>query len=101
MQKWKQEFGYSVQLILKAAEYAYEARAPMAYLDRLLTDFHEQGIHTAEEMDAARQSFVRKQSGREPARSVIAQQYPQRANDQAAETPEEMLERLMGGGRHA
>ena len=38
--------------ILKAADYASEAKAPMAYLDRILTVFREKGIQTPEAAEA-------------------------------------------------
>ena len=95
--RWEKEWGFDEEMILKAAEYASEAKAPMAYLDSILNSFREKNIRTPEEAD--KEQIKMKSSfsaGRESAgnRLVTAQQYTQREYSDEAESPEEMLARL-------
>ncbi len=48
LNRWEETLGMSRELILKAADYAAEARRPMAYLDALMTRYAEKGIRTPE-----------------------------------------------------
>ena len=78
--KWENELGFSREMILAAAEYASEAKAPMTYLDRILTDYREKGIATPEQAKKERK-LRRSADGTgagKPAKTVIAQQYEQR-----------------------
>ena len=93
--RWEKELGFSEEMILKAAEYASEAKAPMAYLDKILTSFHEKGIQTPEEAEREQQRMRREQPEQaQGPRTVGAQQYTQRDYEEAKESPEEMLARL-------
>ena len=47
--KWENEMGFSREMILASAPYAAEAKAPMAYMDKILADFMEKGIRTPEQ----------------------------------------------------
>ena len=95
--RWETELGFSEEMILKTAEYANEAKAPMAYLDKLLTSFHEKGIRTPEEAEQehrkARAEHTETQTGN-GTRTVNAQQYSQREYEEEHESPEAMLSRL-------
>ena len=95
--RWETELGFSDEMILKTAEYANEAKAPMAYLDKLLTSFHEKGIRTPEEAEQerrkARAEHTETQTGN-GTRTVNAQQYSQREYEEEHESPEAMLSRL-------
>ena len=74
--KWENEFGFSRELILAAAKYAAEAKQPMAYLDRILADYHEKGISTPEQ---AEQERVKAGSaGKKTGRTSPAQDFEQR-----------------------
>ena len=48
--KWENKFGFSREVIMTAAEYASEAKQPMTYLDRILTDYQAKGITTPEQV---------------------------------------------------
>ena len=50
--KWTNEMGFSREAILAAAPFASEAKMPMAYLDRILTDYSGKGIKTPEAIRA-------------------------------------------------
>ena len=52
--KWEKEFGFGRDIILMTAAYAAEARQPMAYLDRILTEYHDKGIRTPEQIKKER-----------------------------------------------
>ncbi len=49
--EWEERLGLSRELILKAADYASEARNPMNYTDRLLRRYAEKGIRTPDEAE--------------------------------------------------
>lgn len=49
--EWEERLGLSRDLILKAADYASEARNPMNYTDRLLRHYAEKGIRTPDEAE--------------------------------------------------
>ena len=54
--RWIQ-LGFTPEMILKTACYASEAKAPMAYLDKILETYAQQGIHTPEEAEKAQRRF--------------------------------------------
>ena len=56
--EWEESLGLSRELILKAADYASEAKNPMNYTDRLLRRYAEKGIHTPEEAEKDRTEFA-------------------------------------------
>lgn len=79
IQKWEQELGFSREMILSTAGYASEAKLPMAYLDKILTTFHDQGIRTPEEAAAERVMAGRKDTKKViSSDSVVGQRYIQR-----------------------
>ena len=88
--KWEDEFCFSQELILSAAPFASEAKQPMAYLDRILSEYHEKGITTPEE---ARKDHLSSQSGKgkRTGRTLPAQDFEQRPYE---EVPEQMMEDL-------
>jgi len=74
--KWTEEMGFSRDMIIHAAAFASEAKQPMAYLGKILSEFHKKGIRTPEAADAERKKVpAASASG---SRKVIAQQYDQR-----------------------
>ena len=81
LEKWENEYGFSREMITKAADSAYEVRKPIAYMDRILTYWAEKGIHTPEAAEKDRrenrnqyQESAQKTAGKK----VNAQQYAQR-----------------------
>ena len=64
-------------MILFTARYASEAKSPMSYLDRILTNYHDQGIRTPQEAEKDREKGKTVPSGNR-AKTVSAQQYEQR-----------------------
>ncbi len=98
--KWKEEWGFSEEMILKTAEYAAEAKKPMAYLDKILSVYRDQGIRTPEEAEKARQRFLEKAGAERKVtggKTVTAQEYEQR---DYSGTDKEMLDlfiRMNGG----
>ena len=79
VRRWEEEYGFSREMILAVAPLASEAKQPMAYLDRILADFHEKGIMTLEEAlkDHASQRTAETGGGKRT-RTVTAQEYTQR-----------------------
>lgn len=76
--KWETEFGFSREAILSAADFASEAKMPMIYLDRILTDDHQKGITTPEAIRKEHtKSKVSVKSGGKT-KTVSAQDYEQR-----------------------
>ena len=95
--RWEKEWGFDEEMILKAAEYASEAKAPMAYLDSILSAYREKNIRTPEEAEQEQKKMKGAYPGQNAApgnRQVTAQQYTQRDYSDETESPEEMLARL-------
>lgn len=65
--KWTGEWGFGRELILKAAEYAADAGAPMPYLDKILEGYREKNIRTAEEAERDRKAAGNRE-GTKPAK---------------------------------
>ena len=88
--KWEHEFGFSREMILAAAKLAAEAKQPMAYLDRILTDYKDKGITTPEQAEREREKT--KAGGKKKEGKVLpAQNFEQRSYDGV---PEEMMGEL-------
>ena len=79
--KWQNELGFSPEMILQTAQFASEAKMPMAYLDSILTGYQQKGIFTPEAALAEHRT-QKKTGGKENngsgTRQVSAQQYEQR-----------------------
>ena len=90
VQKWKNEMGFSSEVILAAAEYASEAKKPMIYLNSILTDYRSKGITTAEQ--AAKDHEKEKGNSRNrTVKTASGQHFPQRSYD---DVPEKMMQDL-------
>lgn len=96
--RWQKEWGFSEAMLALAAEFARGKKEPMAYMDTLLTSWHENGIAG---VDAARAEHERrmaqgKAAEAAPAKRVVEQRYAQRAYDPALydDIPEDQLEEM-------
>ena len=81
VQKWRGEMGFSMEMILFCAEFAKDAKGPMAYLDKLLTGYAKDGVRTPEAAAKARAAHQAAQESKPAARAgkpVQEQQYHQR-----------------------
>ena len=96
LEKWEKSMGFSREMISLAADAAFEAKKPIAYMDRLLTDWSEKGIRTPE---AAKQEQKTAGAGelRKTGKTVSAQQYSQR--DYEGEQ-EDAMRRMLSGVRN-
>jgi hypothetical protein len=67
-------------MILTAASLASEAKRPMSYLDRILSDYHEKGITSPEEarQDHEHSGKPAEAGGGKKGKTVLAQEYTQR-----------------------
>ena len=80
LDKWEGEMGFSREMISLAADEAFEAKRPIAYMDKILTDWAGKGIRTPEgaleekQKRAETAPSARKTGGK----TVAAQQYTQR-----------------------
>ncbi len=99
LNRWEDKLGMSRELILKAADYAAEARRPMAYLDALMTRYAEKGIRTPEASEkdyrehmAQYKEIARKTAEKTP---LPAQDYHQRDYSDAQDAA---FERMMNLG---
>ena len=97
--KWEKEMGFSRKMILDTAALASEARAPLAYLDKILSEYREKGILTSE--DAAKKRAARlgqkEQQTGSRTKLVNAQQYQQRDYSGEQEEAMEQFIRMNGG----
>ena len=99
LDKWESGMGFSREMITLAADEAFEAKRPIAYMDKVLTDWAGKGITTPE----AAQEEKKKRAEAPPAakktggKTVAAQQYTQR--DYSNEDDEAFARMLsMNGG---
>ena len=91
--------GISREVIMKAADYAAEARRPMAYMDAMMTRYAEKGIRTPEQAEADHREYAAQYRSMEKTaaeRKNPAQQYEQRNYDGVQEAA---IERMMNRGR--
>ena len=103
LDKWESSMGFSREMICLAADAAYEAKKPIAYMDKLLTNWNEQGIRTPE---AVKEN--RKNSGEQPetfrkasGKNIPAQQYAQRDyGKEQDDALRRMLSGVTNGGDH-
>ena len=105
--KWENGMGFSRAMILAAAKYASEAKAPMTYLDSILADYKAKNINTPEEAETERKKHraAGGASAAKPVKTVVAQQYEQRdysdvqdeMMEQQSREIEEKLRRKNGG----
>lgn len=95
---WEKDLGFTPEMILFAADYAAGSEKPMAYLDAILRDYAQKGIHTPEAAELEHRAH-RQGAGTKikQSASVPAQQYSQRSYDEPGETLEELMTRLNGG----
>lgn len=79
VERWERDLGFTPAMILDTAPLASEAAKPMAYLDKILEEYHQKGIDTPEK---ARQARETARAARKPSagggKNVGAQQYGQR-----------------------
>ena len=99
IQKWENELGFGRDVILEAARYASEAKQPMSYLDRILTDYQTKGITTPEQV---RLEHVQKKpaaTGAGKRNKVNAQEYEQRdyTEGRSADDILDSLDQYFGG----
>lgn len=105
LRKWQEDWRVSEPLISLAAAYAQNVDYPMAYVDKLLTNWRENDITTVSQAQEEHEQFTQTAARKaEPAASnakpagkrVLAQQYDQRdydpdeVNGMSAEDIEEM-----------
>ena len=76
--KWTSEMGFSREAILAAAPFASEARMPMAYLDRILTDYSRKGIKTPEAIRTEHEKTRNTDKTAKTAKPNAIQNYEQR-----------------------
>lgn len=96
--RWQTAWGFPEPMLLLAAEFARGKKEPVAYMDSLLSSWHENGIAG---VDAARIEHERrlaqsKAAGESPGKRVMEQRYAQRAYDPALydDIPEDQLEEM-------
>ena len=87
--KWQNELGLSPEVILAAAVYANDTRKPMEYLDKILADYPEKGITTAEQV--RREHEKHRETGKSGGRVLPAQDFEQRSY---GDVPGEMMQNL-------
>ncbi len=101
--KWQGEWRMPQGMIELAAEFAHGKKDVMKYMDKLLADWHEQGIANLEEARAAHERHIAKLQQKpdsKPAaaagKRVIEQQYQQRTYDpdELDDIPEDQLEEM-------
>ena len=98
LEKWENSMGFSREMISLAADAAFEAKKPIAYMDRLLTEWSQKGIRTpeaAKEEKKSREEVLK--TGKNSRKTVTAQQYTQRDYDGEQE---DAMRRMLSGVRN-
>ena len=101
LEKWEDQFGFDRVMISLAADYAFEAKKPVTYMDSILSGWAEKGIRTPEEAAKEKMEHGAMTSGTEnkKMKKVAAQQYEQR--DYSHEQDDAMARMLdMDGGKN-
>lgn len=81
LEKWENELGFSREMILLSADLAFEAKKPIAYMDKTLCHWAEEGIRTPDDirLEQERNSGPNEIKHRKNnQRTVSAQKYTQR-----------------------
>jgi DNA replication protein DnaD len=97
--KWRGEWDFADELLRKTAEFSTGKTAPMAFMNKILTRYHAEGITTvaAAEADHAKrqEAYQQKDYAPKSGKTVIEQRYEQRDYDPEkfnGLTPEEIEE---------
>lgn len=104
--KWLTQYGYTMGFITQCAAWAVGKDKPMAYLDALLSSFHEKGITTMEDAQRERAEHQQAMSAAPqpaPARtkSVEQQQYTQREYKDSDDALDAMMKQWQEEEAHA
>ena len=85
LRKWRQDWHVSDELIALGAEYSQSAARPMAFLNKVLQSWREQGVSTVEaaraDHDKRTEAYAPKPEEKRKGKTVIEQQYAQREYD--------------------
>lgn len=94
LDKWENELGFSREMITLAADMAFEVRKPVAYMDKTLSTWAENGIRTPEDVQKHAIQTGQKipDNNRKTIKTVSAQHYTQR--DYEGEQ-EEAMQRML------
>ena len=101
LDKWENELAFSREMIMLAADMSFEAKKPMAYMDKLLTEWASNNIRTPGQVMELRNKKKAQPQDRNFQKSVNAQQYSQRDySGEQEEAMRRMLE-MIGDDGHA
>ena len=92
MLKWQNEFGFSPEAITEAASYAAQAKQPMTYLDKILSEYHADGIMTPEQIRQTHENYKAINKGKTP-KVLPAHNFPQRSYSDVQEQMMQDLEK--------
>ena len=99
LDKWENRLNFSREMIALAADEAWEAKKPIAYMDRLLGSWAEKGIRTPEAAAAEKKARGEQPQAARTGKPVAAQQYVQRDYDgEQEEARQRMLAGILNGG---
>ncbi len=106
LEKWENSMGFSREMISLAADAAFEAKRPLTYMDKLLTNWSGQGIRTPAAVQEERKKYeerMLKETGNPRGKTVTAQQYSQRdyEGEQEAAMRRMLSDITEGGDGHA
>ena len=85
LQKWRVEWRFGDALLDKAADYSAQKAMPPQFMDKVLEDWHDNGVTTVEaailDHDKHLEHYAPKAAGGKPTKTVIEQRYEQRDYD--------------------
>ncbi|MGS0763116.1 DnaD domain protein [Syntrophomonas curvata] len=76
-QKWRKDWGFTREMILKAAELMalYAQKSSLEYIDRVLNDWRDKGLNTVEDVEKAIKEFKNKSEKSEPTKERSYSEY--------------------------
>ena len=99
--KWRGEWGFGMDVLIKAAQYSAGKASPVAFMDKVLGGFRTAGVTTVAAAEAEherhREAYQQQPAAGKPGKTVIEQRYEQRDYDPQkynSLSPEEIEEAL-------
>ena len=106
--KWQADYGYDMTFITQSAAWAVGKEKPMAYLDKVLSAFHEKGVHDMAAAEKEHEDFLKKMQAQPAAaakprgpKTVEQQQYTQREYTHTEDAMDAMMKKWQEENGHA
>ena len=105
--KWQADYGYDMTFITQCAAWAVGKEKPMAYLDKVLSNFYEKGVRDMTSAEKEHEEFRKKMQAQPAAvaprgpKTVEQQQYTQREYTHTEDAMDAMMKKWQEENAHA